>query len=56
MVAELQPRVNKVWRHCEHTGNRGRTFTPKVKFADFEIMSRSRSLIAVTALHGEGRR
>jgi DNA polymerase-4 len=44
MVAELQPLVDKVWRHCEHTGNRGRTVTLKVKFADFEIMSRSRSV------------
>jgi DNA polymerase-4 len=45
MVAELQPLVDKVWRHCETTGNRGRTVTLKVKFADFEIMSRSRSVL-----------
>ena len=44
MVAELQPLVDKVWRHCETSGNRGRTVTLKVKFADFEIMSRSQSL------------
>jgi DNA polymerase-4 len=44
MVAELQPLIDKVWRHCEATGNRGRTVTLKVKFADFEIMSRSRSV------------
>lgn len=44
MVAELQPLVDKVWRHCQNTGNRGRTVTLKVKFADFEIMSRSRSV------------
>ena len=44
MVAELQPLVDKVWRHCENTGNRGRTVTLKVKFADFEIMPRSRSV------------
>jgi DNA polymerase-4 len=44
MVAELQPLVDKVWRHCENTGNRGRTVTLKIKFADFEIMSRSQSL------------
>ena len=42
MIAELQPLIDKVWRHCENTGNRGRTVTLKVKFADFEIMSRSR--------------
>jgi DNA polymerase-4 len=44
MVAELHPLVDKVWRHCENTGNRGRTVTLKVRFADFEIMSRSRSV------------
>jgi DNA polymerase-4 len=44
MVAELQLLVDKVWRHCESTGNRGRTVTLKIKFADFEIMSRSQSL------------
>ncbi|MDO9443545.1 MAG: hypothetical protein Q7T73_21905 [Beijerinckiaceae bacterium] len=44
MVVELQPLVDKVWRHCEHSGNRGRTVTLKVKFSDFEIMSRSRSV------------
>ena len=44
MVAELQPLIDKVWRHCEGTGNRGRTVTLKVKFADFEIITRSRSV------------
>ena len=44
MVAELGPLIDKVWRHCENTGSRGRTVTLKVKFADFEIMSRSRSV------------
>ncbi len=43
MVAELKPLVDKVWRHCENTGDRGRTVTLKVKFDDFEIISRSRS-------------
>jgi DNA polymerase IV len=44
MAAELQPLIDKVWRHCESAGNRGRTVTLKIKFADFEIISRSRSL------------
>jgi DNA polymerase IV len=44
MVAELEPLIDKVWRHCEGTGNRGRTVTLKVKFADFEIITRSRSV------------
>lgn len=39
MVAELRPLVDKVWRHCEATGNRGRTVTLKVKFFDFEIIT-----------------
>jgi DNA polymerase-4 len=43
MVAELQPLIDKVWRHCEATGNRGRTVTLKIKFFDFEIITRSRS-------------
>jgi DNA polymerase-4 len=44
MRAELQPILDKVWRHCEQTGTRGRTVTLKVKFADFEQITRSRSL------------
>lgn len=44
MVAELPPLVDKVWRHCESTGNRGRTVTSKMKFSDFEIIGRARSL------------
>jgi len=46
MVAELQPLIDKVWGHCERTGNRGRTVTLKIKFADFEIASRSRTMSA----------
>ncbi|MET4296259.1 hypothetical protein ABIB06_007007 [Bradyrhizobium sp. LB8.2] len=40
MTAELQPLIDKVWRHCENTGNRGRTVTLKIKFYHF---TRSRS-------------
>jgi hypothetical protein len=43
MVAELQPLIDKVWRHCEDKGSRGRTVTLKVKFNDFETIMRSRS-------------
>jgi DNA polymerase IV len=43
MAAELRPLIDKVWRHCESTGHRGRTITLKIKFADFEIISRSQS-------------
>jgi DNA polymerase IV len=46
MVSELQPLIDKVWRHCEDKGTRGRTVTLKVKFADFELISRSRTVAA----------
>jgi DNA polymerase-4 len=46
MAAELQPLIDKVWRHCEENGTRGRTVTLKVKFADFELITRSRTLPA----------
>jgi DNA polymerase-4 len=50
MVAELQPLVDKVWRHCEDKGSRGRTVTLKVKFNDFETITRSRSVpVAVSS-------
>jgi DNA polymerase IV len=45
MVTELQPLIDKLWRHCEDKGSRGRTVTLKVKFADFELISRSRTLM-----------
>jgi DNA polymerase-4 len=43
MVAELAPLIDKVWRHCEDKGTRGRTVALKVKFADFELITRSRT-------------
>jgi DNA polymerase-4 len=46
MEAELGPLVDKVWHYCESTGVRGRTVTLKVKFADFRIITRSRSCLA----------
>ena len=51
MTAELQPLIDKVWRHCQETGSRGRTVTLKVKFADFELITRSRTLSALIASH-----
>jgi DNA polymerase-4 len=44
MRAELQLILDKVWRRCEQTGARGRTVTLKVKYADFQQLTRSRSL------------
>jgi DNA polymerase IV len=43
----LPPIIDKVWRHCESTGARGRTVTLKVKYADFQQITRSRSLAGV---------
>ena len=46
MRVELGPLVDKVWHHCDSAGVRGRTVTLKVKFADFQIITRSRSRVA----------
>lgn len=46
MRAELSPLVDKVWQHCQTTGVRGRAVTIKIKFADFHIITRSRSRAA----------
>jgi DNA polymerase-4 len=40
----LLPIIDKVWRHCESTGTRGRTVTLKIKYAGFQPITRSRSL------------
>jgi DNA polymerase-4 len=53
MVAELQPLIDKVWRHCEDKGARGRTVTLKVKFNDFEIITRSKSVPIAVSSRGE---
>jgi len=47
MRAELGPLVDKVWHHCDSTGVRGRTVTLKVKFSDFQIITRSRSHVTL---------
>jgi len=39
----LAPIIDKVWRHCEATGIRGRTVTVKVKFTDFTLITRART-------------
>jgi len=53
MDAALTPLIDKVWRHCEATGDRGRTITLKIKFFDFEIMSRSRTVEGSIGSHNE---
>jgi DNA polymerase IV len=45
MRAELEPLVDKIWRYCESTGTRARTVTLKLKFDDFQVITRSRSSI-----------
>ena len=47
MHEALQPILDKVWRHCEANGVRGRTVTLKVKFSDFTTITRSRSVSAI---------
>jgi DNA polymerase-4 len=44
MKVVLEPIMDKVWWHCEQTGMRGRTVTLKVKFSDFQQITRSRTL------------
>src|SRR6266536_4147559 len=39
----LQEIVDKVWEYCENSGIRGRTVTLKVKFANFQQITRSRT-------------
>jgi DNA polymerase-4 len=39
----LQPIIEKVWRTCEGAEFRGRTVTLKVKYADFQQITRSRT-------------
>lgn len=41
---ELRPLIEKVWRYCEERSIRGRTVTLKVKYADFQQITRSRTL------------
>lgn len=44
MEEALVPIVEKVWSHCEKAGIRGRSVTLKVKYADFQQITRSHSL------------
>ena len=41
----LLPVVAKVWAYCARTGESGRTVTLKVKYADFQQITRSRTLL-----------
>ncbi|MCC3153168.1 DNA polymerase IV [Hymenobacter sp. BT770] len=41
----LRPSVEEVWEYCQRTGILGRTITLKVKYADFQQITRSRSTV-----------
>lgn len=53
MREALLPVIGKVWRHCEASSIRGRTVTLKVKYADFQIITRSRTLLMPVARQSE---
>jgi DNA polymerase IV len=44
MREALAPIIAKIWRHCQATGIRGRTLTLKVKFTDFQQVTRSKTV------------
>lgn len=49
MTAELEPIIGKVWGYCERNDIHGRTVTLKVKYADFQQITRSRTLPVAVA-------
>jgi DNA polymerase IV len=53
MREALQPVLDRLWHHCETAGIRGRTVTLKVKYADFQLITRSRSLVKPIAGRAE---
>lgn len=53
MAQVLQPIFDKVWRYCERTGVRGRTVTLKLRYADFETITRSRTMPAMIGSRAE---
>jgi DNA polymerase-4 len=53
MREALVPIIDKLWRHCETSDIRGRTVTLKVKYADFQVITRSRTLAVPVASRAE---
>ncbi|OGX84601.1 DNA polymerase IV [Hymenobacter glacialis] len=45
LLAGLRPSIEEVWEYCQRTGILGRTITVKVKYADFQQITRSRSTV-----------
>ena len=46
MIAGLGPLIDDVWGYCQRTGVHGRTVTLKVKYADFQQITRSYTLLS----------
>jgi DNA polymerase-4 len=42
-----------VWSYCERTGVTGRTVTVKIKYADFQVVTRSRTFAEPLASRAE---
>ena len=53
LVAGVRPQIEAVWTHCERTGLSGRTVTLKIKYADFQQITRSRTTPANVASGAE---
>ncbi len=52
-VAQLEPIIAKLWRHVEGRDIKGRTVTLKVKFSDFQTITRSRTVHVPVGSLGE---
>lgn len=46
LETELDPLIKSVWAYCQRTGTVGRTVTLKVKYADFQQITRSRTALS----------
>jgi DNA polymerase-4 len=53
MAEHLQPILDKLWRHYEAGESRAATVTLKVKYADFQLITRSRSVASVVTSRAE---
>lgn len=53
IVEGIKSVLDDVWGYCERTGLGGRTVTVKIKYADFQIVTRSRTLPAAVASRDE---
>jgi DNA polymerase IV len=43
LIAGVRPQIESVWSYCERSGVTGRTVTLKIKYADFQQITRSRT-------------